>query len=235
MKKGDVGEMGMWRKKRRRPRSRASMAVSGILGLLVLIAFTYFQLRPAVESAAAYQVNIFAARIINTAILEQLNSQEVAYRDLIRISRGANGEVVAIESDMTAINRLKANVTLSVADKLEEMGTTSLWIPLGTLIGNEITSGRGPLIEIRLYPIGYVQTDLQSQFTQAGINQTLHQIMLYSSVRMRAVIPGYTIQTEITTSYGIAETVIVGNIPDVYANIGWGEGPVMARIGEALG
>jgi len=225
----------MWRKKRRRPLSRASVAVAGLLGLLTIVMITYFQLRPAVESAAAYQVNIFATRIINAAILEQLGNREVAYADLVRISRGANGEVVAIESDMAAINRLKANITLSVVDKLEDMGTASLWIPVGTLLGNEITSGRGPLVEIRLYPIGYVQTDLHSQFTQAGINQTLHQIMLSSSVRMRAVIPGYTIQTEITTSYGIAETVIVGSIPDVYANIGWGEGPVLARIGEGLG
>jgi len=209
--------------------------VAGILGLLTLIVFTYFQLRPAVESAAAYQVNLFAARIINTAILEQLGSQEVAYADLIHVSRNANGEVVAIESDMNAINRLKANITLAVVDELEEMGTASLWVPLGTLLGNEITSGRGPLVEIRLYPIGYVETDLHSQFTQAGINQTLHQIMLSSSVRMRAVIPGYTIHTEITTSYGIAETVIVGSIPDVYANIGWEAGPVMARVGELLG
>ena len=221
----------MWRKKRKRPRSRASKIVGGLLGAIILILVTYFQLRPAVESAATYQVNIFATRIINTAILEQLGSRELAYADFVRLRRGANGEIVAIESDMTEINRLKANVTLAVVDKLEEMGTASLWIPLGTLLGNEITSGRGPLVEIRLYPIGYVQTELQSQFTQAGINQTLHQIMLESSVRMRAVIPGYIIQTEITTSYGIAETVIVGSIPDVYANIGWGEGPLMARIG----
>ena len=223
--------MGMRRKKRRRPVNKLSWTVAGFLALLITIAFTYFQLRPAVEGAAAYQVNIFATRIINTAILEQMSSHELTYGDLIRVSRGANGEVVSIESDMNAINRLKANVTLSVVDKLEEMGVASLWIPLGTLLGNEITSGRGPLVEIRLYPIGYVHTDLRSEFTQAGINQTLHQIMLDSSVRMRAVIPGYTIQTEVTTSYGIAETVIVGNIPDVYANIGWGEGPVVARIG----
>jgi len=225
----------MWRKKRKRPWGRLSWAVAGFLGLLILLTFTYFQLRPAVESAAAYQVNIFATRIINTAILEQMNHHDLTYGDLIRVSRGPGGEVVSIESDMAAINRLKANVTLSVVEGLEEMGVASLWVPLGTLLGNEITSGRGPLVEIRLYPIGYVHTDLRSEFTQAGINQTLHQIMLDSSVRMRAVIPGYTIQTEVSTSYGIAETVIVGSIPDVYANIGLGEGAMTARIGEMLG
>jgi len=136
---------------------------------------------------------------------------------------------------MTAINRLKANVTLSVVEELEEMGIASLRVPLGTLLGNEITSGRGPLVEIRFYPIGYVQTDLRSEFTGAGINQTRHQIMLDSHVRMRAVIPGYTIQTDVATSYGIAETIIVGSIPDVYANIGLGEGSMMARVGEMLG
>lgn len=218
-------------RKKRKQKKRYSRIFCGLLGIFTIIAVTYFQLRPAVENAAAYHVNIFATRILNNAILEELSNQGLSYGELIRLSRNQSGEIVAIESDMAEINRLKANVTLSVVDALEDMGTARLFVPLGTLFGNEITSGRGPIVEILVYPIGFVQTDLYSQFTEAGINQTMHQIMLGTSVRMRAIIPGYTIQTEITTSYTVAETIIVGNIPDAYTRISLGAAPVIAHVG----
>ena len=221
----------MLRKKKQRAPNRAGKVIAGVAGMVILVALTYFQLRPAVQYAAAYQANVFATRLINAAVLEQLASQDIAYTDFVRLSRSAGGEIVAIESDMAGINRLKANVALSVANTLEQMGTVSLRVPLGTLIGNEITAGRGPLVEIRVYPIGYVQTELYSQFTQAGINQTLHQIMLNVGVRMRAVVPGYQIQTDAGASYGIAETVIVGATPEFYANINLDTLPTIARIG----
>ena len=222
----------MHRKKRRRTRgSRAARVVNLLMGMGILIALIYLQLRPAVESAAAYQAKVFAARILNEAILEQLRVESLSYGDFIQIRYNASGDITAIESDIVRINRLKANVTQSVIGKLEEMGTTRLAVPLGTLLGNEITSGRGPLIEIRVYPVGYVRTDLHSLFTEAGINQTMHQIMLGTSVRMRAVIPGYRIQADISTNYAVAETVIVGNIPDAYTRISLGTAPVIARIG----
>ena len=220
------------RKKRRRLRGVRSVRVLILsFGVCALLIFTYAQLRPAVRNAAAYQVNIFATRILNEAILEHLGDQDVVYGDLIRLTRNAGGDIVAIESDMVRINRLKANVTQSVVDSLEEMGTAALRVPLGTLMGNEFTAGRGPLVEIRVYPIGFVQTDLYSQFTEAGINQTLHQIMLGTSVRMRAVIPGYSIQADVSTGYLIAETVIVGNIPEAYTRINLGSVPIVAGLG----
>jgi len=219
-------------KKKRPTRSRAARLIALLVGVSTLLALIYTQLRPAVESAAAYQVRLFAARVLNAAILEQLGEEHIAYGDLIRLSRNSSGEIVAIESDMVRINRLKADVNQYVISALEDMGTVTLMIPLGTLLGNEITSGRGPLVEIRVYPVGYVQTDLYSNFTEAGINQTLHQIMLGTRVQMRAIIPGYSIQADIFASYGIAETVIVGNIPEAYTQINLGSAPVIAQIGN---
>ena len=219
------------RLKRRPARSRITGIFVLLVGLGLLSLITYLQLRPAVESAAAYQVNLFATRIINAAILEQLGERELGYGDFIRLTYNNSGDIVAIESDMASINRLKADVTGAVIASLEEMGTATLRLPMGTLMGNELTAGRGPMVEIRIYPVGYVHTNLYSNFTEAGINQTMHQITLGTRVQMRAVIPGYNIRTEVNTSFGVAETVIVGNIPDAYAQISLGEVPAIARVG----
>ena len=221
-----------WGHRRRTVKSRATRVLTSLVGIIILCVLIYTQLRPAVQYTAEYQARLFAQRVLNQAVLEQLDSENLTYGEIIRLRYNEVGDIVAIESDMARINRLKVNVNRSVIYALDDMGTANLRIPLGTLLGNEITAGRGPLVEIRVYPIGYVQTHLYSRFTEAGINQTLHQIMLGTSVRMRAVVPGYAIQADVSTSYGLAETVIVGNIPEAYARLNFGSVPALARIGS---
>lgn len=219
-------------KPRRRSRgvfTRLLMVLSGIILLLVL---GYMQLRPVVETAAAYQVRVYAAKILGNAVLDELGVSGMDYGDMVRVSKNNEGNVTSIESDMAKINRLKANVTRAVIGELEALGTTSIQVPLGTLFGNEFTSGRGPMVEIKLYPVGYVQTELFSQFSSAGINQTLHQIMLGTSVQMMALIPGYTIKCETSTCYCIAQTVIVGGIPESFTQINGDEAPLISKIND---
>jgi len=189
-------------------------------------------MRPVVESIAAHQVHVFSARTVNEAILAELSREGVYYGNIVNVSRNAQGDVASIQSDMREINRLKANVANTVARELEMLGATTMRIPLGTLLGNEVTSGRGPAVEIKVYPTGYVQTELYSQFTSAGINQTLHQIILGTSVQMMAVIPGYRIECETTTNYMIAQTVIVGNIPESFTQINGDQAPLISKIND---
>jgi sporulation protein YunB len=189
-------------------------------GLLMLIALVYIQLYPAVEETVGYHARVSAAEIINDAMQNELARQEVSYSDLISLSRSGAEEVTAIETDMVAVNRLQTHMTDAIINDLRGMGIKSVEVPLGSLIGNEITSGLGPPVTLRFFPVGSVETELYSQLTGAGINQTMHQIMLSVRVEIRAGIPMYDIRTEASTSYCIAQTVIVGGIPDTYVEIG---------------
>jgi sporulation protein YunB len=191
-----------------------------LLLLTLLLVLTAIQLRPVVEGVAAYQTKVFATKTINDAILAELAREGVEYEDMVRLSYNSSGDITSIQSNMMEINRLKAQITKAVLETLENMGSASIWVPLGTLLGNEFTSGRGPMVEIKIYPTGYVQTEIYSQFTSAGINQTNHQIFLGTSIQMMAAIPGYRIKCETSTSFLIAQTVIVGNIPDTYIQLG---------------
>jgi hypothetical protein len=75
-------------------------------------------------------------------------------------------------------------------------------------------------VTVRIMPLGSVQTRLYQQFTEAGINQTLHRIMLEVDFQVATVFPGYVVATDTTSSYPVAETVIVGKVPDAYLQIG---------------
>jgi len=200
--------------------------------LIVLAVFVHGRLRPVVEDMAAYQAKVYAAKVTNKAMLEELEQSGIAYDDLVLITQNQDGLVTSIQSDVVAINRLKANMTQSIITELENMGQQSIYLPLGTLIGNEWFSGRGPSVEIRVIPSGYVQSEIYNSFISAGINQTHHQVMLRTTVQMVAVLPGYNIKVESTTNFCVAETVIIGTIPDTVIQFGGDDAPVIAKIGD---
>lgn len=189
-----------------------------IMILAALIFLTNTSLRPVVEEMVSHKTQVYATQLINSAMLEQLEHADFSYDRLVKTARDETGEIKSLETDMLQINRLKSMLGKDIAEKLELSGNQKISIPVGTIIGNEFTSGLGPLIEVRVTPIGYVQTEIYNRFSSAGINQTLHQIMLRVTVQMISVLPGYRVKTETQTSFCIAETVIVGEIPQGYAN-----------------
>lgn len=204
-----------------RPRRRgAAVLFIAVACILVLMIWIDSAIRPAVESVISYQAKVFATRIINDAMLTQMEQDVISYGELVKIVRDENGEVKSIEADMVAINRLKSNMSDTIIARLEQSENRKISIPVGTVIGNQFTSGRGPLVEIKVLPTGYVQSEIYNQFVSAGINQTSHQIMLKINVQMIAVLPGYSVKTDTVTNFCIAETIVVGKIPQGYAVLG---------------
>ena len=66
---------------------------------------------------------------------------------------------------------------------------------------------------------GTVETDLRSEFTEAGINQTLHRIYLEVKCNVNILTPYKTIKETIYNQVLLVEGVIIGNIPDTYYNL----------------
>ncbi|MBC8577139.1 sporulation protein YunB [Yanshouia hominis] len=176
-------------------------------------------IRPVIQSMAAYQAKVYATRILNEAVEAQLAGESPSYRELVSLSTGDDGKINAVQTDVVRLNLLKAALTNAAADRLEELEQQTVLVPLGTLLGWQVLSGRGPLMEFRLVPAGYVRSSLSHRFDAAGINQTRHQIMLRLDASIIAVLPGYTTSTEVSTDFLLAETVIVGTSPDSFTQV----------------
>ena len=80
-------------------------------------------------------------------------------------------------------------------------------------------SGRGPGVKIRISSIGNIETNLNSEFTSQGINQTLHRIYVDINCNVKVLTPFKDIERKITNKVLLAENVIVGHIPDNYYNL----------------
>ena len=100
--------------------------------------------------------------------------------------------------------------------RLSEVSTTELSIPIGTLTGSSLLAGRGPAIKVKMQSVGSTTASFRNTFGSAGINQTRHQILLDVQVNMSILLPGFRTSTKVNNEISVAETVIVGSVPENY-------------------
>ena len=194
-----------------------------LIFLLVLVLFAVFimryaavTMRPIIVSMAEAHARSIGAKVVSEAINEEVEANNITYDDLISFEKGEAGQITALKTNILLVNRIKASLSVAVLNKLSNMKDLNLYIPVGNLVNGEFFSGRGPKLEIILIPVGSVTTNITNVFTSAGINQTRHQIMLEVNVTVSVIMPFSVESTDISTSIPIAETIIVGDVPQMF-------------------
>ena len=197
------------------------------LALFGLGLYTDYRVRPLIERTGEYQIRVAAVRIINDAVLSELDNAAYNYESIISLSYNADGEVKSITSNINTVNRLKSRAGLVINEAVGELGSKDISIPFGTVSGIGVLYGRGPAIPVRVMPRGYANAVLISEFTSAGINQTLHRIIMEVEADLTAIIPGYNKTMTVKSNFLVAETVIVGEVPHAYTRIITGDGDLL--------
>ena len=144
---------------------------------------------------------------------------EHSYDELFTIEKDNNGNVVMIKANVVPVNEIISDVANKIQEQIDQRGREDVEIALGSFTGFKLLAGRGPGIKIRISSIGNVETDLRSEFTSQGINQTLHRVYLQVKCRVSILTPFNDIEQEITNQVLLAENVIIGNIPSTYYNL----------------
>ena len=204
---------------RRRLDRRLLIRVSaGVLSvfLLTLVLTGTARMRPLLESLATTRVSNTVNRIIFEAVNEAIQEGEISYEELISMEKDLDGEITAVHSNMAAFNRLQAQILDLILARIDQVSARELSIPVGTLTGSALLAGRGPRISVRMESVGSSSAKFENRFESAGINQTNHQIILDVDVSIAILLPGFTTATMVSTAVTVAETVIVGAVPETY-------------------
>ena len=173
-------------------------------------------MRPIIVSLATARVSNAVNRIVVDAVRDAIDSGQVNYDVLIHLEKDETGRVAALESNMAAFNHLQAEILDTVLTRISQVPTGDLSIPIGSLTGSTLLAGRGPRITVRMESVGSSEANFRNAFTSAGINQTKHQIILTVDVSVSVLLPGFRTATKVSNSFIVAETVIVGTVPDTY-------------------
>ena len=190
-----------------------------LTGLFIL--FTR-NLSPILISMAEARARQLAVEAMNRAIAEVMDSS-VTYTDLMRVSHDSSGRVSMLEANATLMNEIASAAALTAQSKLDTLADEGVGLPLFAALGIDLFSGAGPIIRVSITPVGAVSTRFVTSFESAGINQTRHEISLEASVVMRIVIPAGADSVSVSTYVPIAESIIVGSVPDSYVSVPDGE------------
>lgn len=205
-------------------RGRLRRILIQILALIIAVAllFCLFRYRysDAIRGLAETQIKNATSDLINDAIDRQIENENIQYDRIVFFEKDLDGKITALKTNMSEVNRLKTDILNLINDEILAMDTSDLGIPIGSLILPEVFSGRGPVIPVTIMSIRNSDASFTSSFTEAGINQTLQQLNMLVSVDVAVLVLGRTNYFTITSQVVVAETIIVGQVPDTYLNTG---------------
>ena len=141
------------------------------------------------------------------------------YDELFTIEKDNDGNITMIKSNVIPINEIISDVAVKIQNSINERGKENIKIAIGSFTGSKLLSGRGPGIPIKISSIGNVETDLRSEFSAQGINQTLHRVYLQVDCEVSILTPYNTISEKVSNQVLLIENVIVGKIPNTYYNL----------------
>ncbi|TYO94566.1 sporulation protein YunB [Desulfallas thermosapovorans DSM 6562] len=205
--------------KKRRPFKRVLLFITLILLMLAVYFFFDTRVRPTLFSIAEIEVTQMAVAVINQTVQQEVSGGDIDYQDFITVHRDYNGRVALMQANTVWINKMAADITLEVQNKLQNLNAKQVSVPMGQLLGSYIFADLGPRIKVDIYPMGTVSVNVLDRFEQAGINQTRHKIYLDFSTMVRVVVPLHSGEVKVATKVPVAESIIVGDVPEAVINI----------------
>ena len=190
-----------------------------LISVVFLLVFR-IRYRDAVEELAKTQVQNVTSDLINDAIDQQIETGKIQYDRIVYFEKDLNGRITALKTNISEVNRLKTDILNLINDEILALDTSQLSIPIGSLMLPEFFSGKGPGIPVHILAIRNSDASFESQCTEAGINQTLQQLTMHVLVDVSVLALGQTESFTVSSQVVVAETIIVGDVPDTFLRTG---------------
>ncbi len=207
----------MSRKKRRRRRIILIVLLLVVTGLILLVEL---HLSPYIRELARNQAVNAASNAIIDAVGEMLRREDTDFSRVIVLEKDVQGHITALRTDMGQVERLKVEVLGILGGLIAEINTQQLGIPLGNLLLPDLLAGTGPVLPVKAVSLTMSNADFFSDFTEAGINQTLQTLKVKFTISLTILTTvGYE-TVDVDSDVMVAQTVIVGTVPETYVNLG---------------
>lgn len=169
--------------------------------------------KPLVFSLAEARSASMASQVLYGALAEAME-EGVTYDDLMNVHMDDRGQVALLSANTMAMNRLADRAGQAALRRLGDMSSERVSVPLGAALGLTLLAGSGPEVPVSIVPIGSVATEFATEFEACGINQTRHKVYLQLTASIRIVIPTGAKTTNVSANMLVAESIIVGSVPE---------------------
>lgn len=205
---------------------RRRRSLTALITALLLLVMSYFIiycpirdfLKDIAGQIALSDATDMITEAVNRVIGEKMKEGQYDYDYFVTLQRDGEGRITAISANMARINTLSSDILQTVIDTTNS-GELDLEIPLGNLLNSNLLLGRGPDVPVKIIMLTSSRADFRNELSDAGINQTRHQIILEVKVDIDVLMPWDVRSTQVISEVIIAETIIVGSVPDTYLQI----------------
>lgn len=195
-----------------------TISISSIILLFaVVVAYIRFVVTPVVKTVAEEKVRALTVSTVNAAVTSVLEA-EPSFVDMVEYGHDANGDLNSIKINATRVNAVMQRSVQKTQNGLSDMISSGVNIPVGSVSGITFLSGKGPNLNVAVIPVGAVDARLRSEFSEIGINQTIHKIYLSLDSTIKIIIPGAGNTIKSSSEVLLVESVIIGKVPDTYLN-----------------
>lgn len=201
--------------RRRKRRGRVLLVLLTVV-LVVSVVMFRDKFRVITKDLAITQAKNQTSDLINDAISRQIAEGEIQYDRLVYFEKDIEGRITALKTNMPEMNRLKTEILNLINNEILALDTHDIGIPLGSIILPELFSGKGPALPVQVLSISNSDGSFHSDFSAAGINQTLHQLVMSISVDVTVLVLNETESFNVASQVVVAETVIVGVVPETF-------------------
>lgn len=209
---------------RRRHRKRFTLKKGFVFILLVFCLFlilskSYF--RPPLMGYAKQKSYYYASFLINKSLSEQV-VPNIDTSKIINMETRSNGYVTSVVVDVYQVNLLISKMTQQIQEELNQYQNdknhelNNLKLPIGVMFDNPVLNNMGPSISIQLRTIGSVHTDILSSVKPYGINNSLIEVVIKTTIRFQVLIPFQKDEILVETNTPLLIKVIQGSVPHYY-------------------
>lgn len=163
-------------------------------------------------------VTFAASDIFSMASLEvaALSSEE----NFLKYKYDADNNITGVYVDTIVANKILALVSNLISDSLnngqieERLGEVE--IPLGQLCSEALFANLGPNVKIETSPMSSYTTDIFTETSEFGINNTLIEVYIKATISIEAFIPLKSQNITLETKIYLISEVLQGSIPIYY-------------------
>ncbi len=188
-----------------------------LLTAMVMFNAASSQISPVIAALAEAKVKHIATVIATDVMNEKM--EDIQYDDLIILQKDGTSRITAVQANIVRMNRISAEMASSMQERLGQMDDIYVKVPLGNIFGNSFLANRGPEFTAKVIPYGNIDIDFKTELISAGINQTRHRIYLEITSKLLVIVPFVKKDSKVVTKVPVAETVIIGDVPDSFINL----------------
>lgn len=204
-------------KKQGRFKKRVMVSLFSFSLLLVcVLLYIFCVINPVVTEATEAMIFSLSTSAVSDAVYDVMQEENLTYADLVNIEYDGNGDINLISVDTVLVNSIARKFYQVAQVYLDRMGEEGIDINIGTFTGLPFLVGVGPTVNIKLVSIGAMTSSFHSSFKSAGVNQTNHSLYIKLFASVSLVLPTYSTSIDSVTEFLVAESVIVGKVPEFY-------------------